>query len=140
MNSKQEVVRKERLFKEIKKDIRTPKQAIEIIDILKETAYLYSAILNPFDDFWSEFSHQKEIRQSLTELKLFGVIQPIPLLFAVFRNKKNWLHQILKLLVNISFRYNVIGKLNPNSMEKVYNKIAIKLNNTSSMTKCNALI
>lgn len=129
LNSKQEVVRKERLFKEIKKDIKEPKQAIEIIDILKETAYLYSAILNPNDDFWNELPNQKEIRQSLSELKLFGVTQPIPLLFSIYKNKINWFSQILKLLVNISFRYNVIGKLNPNTMEKVYNKIAVKLNN-----------
>jgi uncharacterized protein with ParB-like and HNH nuclease domain len=129
LNSKQEVVRKERLFKEIKKDIKEPKQAIEIIDILRETAYLYSAILNPNDDFWNEFPKQKEIRQSLSELKLFGVTQPIPLLFSIYKNKRDWFSQILKLLVNISFRYNVIGKLNPNTMEKVYNKIAVKINN-----------
>ncbi|MBE9468079.1 MAG: DUF1524 domain-containing protein [Bacteroidetes bacterium] len=128
LNSKQEVVRKERLFKEIKKDVKTSQQAADIIDVLKETAYLYSAILNPSDEFWNELPNQKEIRKSLTELKLFGVTQPIPLIFSVYRNNKDWLPKILMLLVNISFRYNVIGKLNPNSMEKVYNKIAIKLN------------
>ncbi|MBT3209403.1 MAG: DUF262 domain-containing protein [Bacteroidetes bacterium] len=129
LNSKQEIVRKERLFKEIKKEVKTPKQAIELIDVLKETAYLYAAILNPTDDFWSEHPNQKNIRQSLTELKLFGVSQPIPLLFAINKHNNLWLPQILKLLVSISFRYNVIGKLNPNSMEKVYNKISMEISN-----------
>ena len=127
LNSKQEIVRKERLFKEIKKQVNNPREAIELIDVLKKTAYLYAAILNPNDDFWSEYSNQKEIRQSLSELRLFNVTQPIPLIFAVNETKKEWLPKLLKMLVSISFRYNVIGKLNPNLMEKVYNKIAIKL-------------
>ena len=116
LNSKQEIVRKERLFKEIKKEVKTPKQAIELIDVLKETAYLYAAILNPTDDFWSEHPNQKNIRQSLTELKLFGVSQPIPLLFAINKHNNLWLPQILKLLVSIS-------------MEKVYNKISMEISN-----------
>ena len=129
LNSKQDIVRKERLFKEIKKQVKTPKQAIELIDTLKRTAYLYAAILNPSDDYWTEYPNQKEIRQSLSELKLFNVIQPIPLIFAVNKMKKEWLSQLLKTIVSISFRYNVIGKLNPNLMEKTYNKIAVKLYN-----------
>ena len=129
LNSKQDVVRKERLFKEIKKQVKTPKEAIELIDVLKKTAYLYTAILNPNDDYWNEYPNQKEIRQSLSELKLFNVTQPIPLIFAVNETKKEWLNQLLKLVVSISFRYNTIGKLNPNLMEKTYNKIAVKLYN-----------
>ncbi len=127
LNSKQNIVRKERLFKEIKKDIKQPKDAIELIEILQETAYLYTAILNPTDEYWNEYSHQKEIRKSLEELKLFGVTQPIPLIISISKYKRDWLPKILHLVVNISFRYNVIGKLNPNLMEIVYNKIAIKI-------------
>ncbi len=138
LNSKQKIVRKERLFKEIKKQVKTPKQAIELIDTLKKTAYLYAAIINPNDDFWSEFPKQKEIRQYLSELKLFGVTQPIPLIFAVFDTKNEWLAKLLKILVSISFRYNVIGKLNPNLMEKVYNKIAIMIYN-NEISKFNTL-
>ncbi len=127
LNSRQEIVRKERLFKEIKKQVKNPKQAIELIDVLKKTAYLYAAVLNPNDDFWSEYPEQKEIRKALFELKLFGVTQPIPLIFAVIDLKKEWIHKLLRILVSISFRYNVIGKYNPNLMEKVYNKISRKL-------------
>ena len=127
LNSKQDIVRKERLFKEIKKQVKSPKEAIELIDTLKKTAYLYAAILNPDDDFWTEYSNQKEIRQSLSELKLFNITQPIPLIFAINERKKEWLPKLLKIIVSISFRYNVIGKLNPNLLEKTYNKIAVKL-------------
>ena len=127
LNAKQPIVRKERLFKEIKKEVKTPKQALELIENLKKTAYLYAAILNPNDEYWNEYPNQKEIRESLSELKLFGVRQPIPLLFSINRHKKEWFLYVLKLLVSISFRYNVIGKLNPNTMEKVYNRLSIKV-------------
>ena len=128
INSYKSLVRKERLFKEIKKEISTPIEAVELIEELKSHAYLYSAILNPNDDFWNENPHQKEIRKSLSELKLFGVTQPISLLFSIYNYKQEWFSKILKVLVSISFRYNVIAKFNPNSMEKVYNTIAIKIN------------
>ncbi len=127
LNSKQNIVRKERLFKEIKKEVKIPKHALQLIEKLKETAYLYAAISNPNDEYWNEYNEQKEIRESLSELKLFGVSQPIPLLFSVNRHKKEWLSYTLKLLVSISFRYNVIGKFNPNTMEKVYNRLSIKI-------------
>ncbi len=142
LNSKQDVVRKERLFKEIKKQVKTPKEAVELIDKLKKTAYLYAAILNPNDDYWSEYSNQKEIRQSLSELKLFNIIQPIPLVFAVNETKKEWLNKLLRIIVSISFRYNVIGKLNPNLMEKTYNKIAVKLykNDISNFSEIKELL
>jgi len=124
LNSRQDIVRKERLFKEIKRQVRDARGALELIDELKKTAYLYAAILNPEDEYWSEYPHQQEIRRCLSELKLFGVTQPIPLIFAVNDLKKEWLVKLLKILVSISFRYNVIGKKNPNELEKVYNKIS----------------
>jgi len=129
LNSKQNIVRKERLFKEIKKDLKKPNDAINLIEILQETAYLYNAILNPADDYWNEYQNQKEIRKHLEELRLFGVTQPIPIIFALNKHKKEWLYNILRLIVNISFRYNIIGKLNPNLLEKTYNKIAIRITN-----------
>lgn len=127
LNARQKLVRKERLFKTLKKEAKSPKEAMTLMDKLTKAAYLYSAIDNPDDDYWNEYQNHKDIRQSLRELKLFGVSQPIPLLFAINEKRKIWLPEILKALVSISFRYNVVGKLNPNQMEKVYNKIAIKI-------------
>lgn len=127
LNARQKLVRKERLFKTLKKEAKSPKEAITLMEKLTKSAYLYSAIANPDDDYWNEYNNHQSIRQSLRELKLFGVSQPIPLLFAIDEKRKIWLPEILKALVSISFRYNVVGKLNPNQMEKVYNKIAIKI-------------
>ena len=127
LNSKRDIIRKERLFKEIKKEVKTISDVIDLIEDLKETSYLYAAILNPYDDFWNEETEQKEIRRALSELKLFGVTQPIPLLFSLYKKRRQWFLRVLRMVVSISFRYNVIGKLNPNTMEKVYNIIARKI-------------
>jgi len=129
INSYKKLIRKERLFKEIKKEISTPIEAIELIEKLKLNAYLYSAILNPNDEFWNENPKQKEIRKYLSELKLFGITQPISLLFSLYNHKPQWFDKVLKMIVSISFRYNVIAKFNPNAMEKVYNLLAIKIAN-----------
>ncbi len=127
LNSKQKLVRKERLFKEVKKKIEKPKDAIELIESLKEAAYLYAAILNPEDDFWVDCYQAEEVRKFLRELALFGVTLPMPLLFAVYRKDQTWLSQVLKWLVAVSFRYNVIAEMPANVMEKVYNEIALKI-------------
>jgi len=63
----------------------------------------------------------------LYELKLFKVIQPTPLLFALYDYKKDFFYDILKRIVVISFRYNVIVNKNPNELERLYNKIAKKI-------------
>ena len=127
LNSRQELVRKERLFKEIKKDVRDAKGAVELIESLKDAAYFYAALLNPEDDFWSEYKDAVSIRESLRALSLFGVTQPQPLLFAINRKEKSWLSKALKWLVAVSFRYHVIGELAANAVEKVYNEIAVKI-------------
>lgn len=132
ISSQGELVRKERLFKTLKRKINTSVEAIDLIDELKKTAYLYNAVLNPDDEFWNDHPKPSEIgdiRQSLFDLKLFGVRQPLPLLFAVYKHQIQFFSKILKWLVVVSFRYNVISKRNPNLMEKVYNKIASGLAN-----------
>ena len=71
-----------------------------------------------------ECSQKNEIVKSLEELKLFNVSQHIPLLFSVYEKLRKYFPIILKICVVISFRYNVIGKLNPNNIEKLYNDAA----------------
>ena len=129
LNAKRALVRKERLFKEIKKDINTGAKVFELLDDLKETAYLYNALLFPNDDFWEEHPDKRDIRKSLEELKLFGVTQPIPLLFSLYKKSPERFVKTLQMCSVIAFRYNVIGKLNPNEMERVYNNVARKIYN-----------
>jgi uncharacterized protein with ParB-like and HNH nuclease domain len=128
LNAKKPLVRKERLFKEIKKDIKNGQEVFDLIRNLKKTAYLYDAIKNSKNNnFWHnfKFNNQKEIQQVLEELNLFAVSQPIPLLFSVYKKIPEHFAKILKICVVISFRYNVIAGMNPNELERVYNQVAM---------------
>jgi uncharacterized protein with ParB-like and HNH nuclease domain len=135
INSKQNLVRHNRLYKEIKSKIKTPKDVYDLLEDLKEFTYLYLAIKNPNDDFWFEHPKYLKIKKSLQELNLFGVSQPTPVLFAAYKYIPNEFDLILEMLVVISFRYNVIGKLTSNELEKAYNKVARKISNGEIKTK-----
>lgn len=135
INSRNGLVRHERLFKEVKKLVNSPSKVLELLRELEKTAYLYVAIKNPNDDFWNLHTNKKEIQKSLEELKLFWVTQPIPLLFAVYDKLWDIFSDILRYISIISFRYNVIWKLNPNELEKVYNKISQKIYSWELQTK-----
>lgn len=128
INSKKKLIRKDQLFKIIKTEVKNSKDVFNLIEELESKSYLYNAIKNPDDDYWNDFSNEKSlISRSLREMKLFGVTQPIPLLFSIYDNKRDLFSQLLKDLVSISFRYNIIAKKNPNELEVVYNTISTKL-------------
>ncbi len=127
LNSKQKLVRKEQLFKIIKSEIKNEKDVSNILEELEKKQVLYNAIKNPDDDFWNGHNDKNIIVKSLYELKLFGVSQPIPILFALYDNLPDIFADILRDIVNISFRYNIIAKKNPNEQEVIYNKISQKI-------------
>jgi uncharacterized protein with ParB-like and HNH nuclease domain len=125
LNSYRPLVRKERLFKEVKKEIKSAEDVIGLLEELENTAYFFSALKNPYDDFWNEFPEKSKIIECLEALNLFKVTQQIPLLFSIYKSKREILAKILQIIEVIAFRYNIIGKLNPNEMEQIYNRIAI---------------
>lgn len=127
LNSKQQLVRKEQLFKSVKNQVSLAQEVFELLNVLEKKSYLYNAIKHPEDDFWNPHPHQKEIRRSLEELKLFNVSQPTPLLFSLYESMPECFHSILRAIVAISFRYNLIAKKNPNELETVYNTVAQKV-------------
>jgi hypothetical protein len=47
---------------------------------------------------------------------------------------KNYFEDVLRIIRALTFRYNVIGKLNPNDLERAYNKAAIKVHNQEIKT------
>ena len=130
INSKSQLVRQSGLYKDVKKTVKDYKDVFELVENLKNSASVYVALTNPADDIWSDYGEAKELRYRLGELKLFNVTQQIPLLLSAY----NYLDvgefvKVLKICSIISFRYSAIGKLNPNEMERVYNKCAIKIAN-----------
>lgn len=118
-------VTKEYLFKEIKHFIKTGQDVFDLLDRLEFYAYNYVALGNPDDELWN---NDKENRNAISILKAFKVIQWKPLLMVGLEKlENNDVKRLLQAIVAISFRYNVIAKLQTNEMEKGYSKAAINL-------------
>lgn len=124
-NSTNKSVGKKNLFKVIKGSIKSKEQVFELIRNLNDTADIYLAIQNPEDEFWKT---QPEIRKSLKALKLFQIRQTNSLFLSALRNLDMVkFEKLARICTVISFRYNVIGGLNPNIQEDVYNGVALKI-------------
>ncbi len=124
-NSINKSVGKKNLFKTIKSSIKSKDHVFELIRNLNDTADIYLAIQNPEDDYWKD---SPELRKLLKELKLFQIKQTNSLFLSALRNTDiNNFKKIAKICSVISFRYNIIGGLNPNAQEDIYNAVALKI-------------
>lgn len=129
-NSANKSVGKKNLFKTIKGSIKSKDQVFELIRNLNDTADIYLAIQNPEDEYWKD---KPEIRKTLKELKLFQIRQTNSLFLSALRNLDiDDFKKLAKLCSVISFRYNIIGGLNPNAQEDVYNTAALKIASTKN--------
>lgn len=129
-NSKNKTVRKNQLFKTFKKHIQSKEEVFTLIRDLDETADIFIAIQDPDSEYWQE---NQEIRKALKELKLFQIKQTHSLLMAGYKNLETEMFlKLIKSCVVVSFRYNIIGGLNANDQEKVYNKIAVDISMSKS--------
>ncbi|NJK59132.1 MAG: DUF262 domain-containing protein [Oscillatoriales cyanobacterium SM2_1_8] len=125
LNTKQSKIRKERLFKIIRDSVEDGRQAFEVLDQLEELGSLFVALGNPNDVFWQDYP---ESRTYICELELFRVKQAYPTLFIAYqRFSPEDFTRLLKLVSVLSFRYIVVGGLNPNEMEALYSKAAMAI-------------
>jgi len=132
-NSKNKTIRKNDLFKTIRKNINSKADVFDLLRDLDKKADVFVALLNPNDEFWNG---RKEICKALRELKIFGAKQQLSLLLSAYTKLDvDGFIQILKICSVIYFRYNVIGGLNPNEQESAFNKIAIQINDKGSFSK-----
>ena len=132
-NSKYKTVRKNDLFKAIRRNILGKKEVFELLRSLEQSSDIYMALKNPFDELWKG---NKKITNNLNALRIFQVRQPFSLLLAGYNHLKDQqFEKLLKDITTISFRYNVIGGLNPNDQETVYNDLALKIRSTDIYDK-----
>lgn len=126
LNSKMKLINKAHLFKAIKKTVQSDADVFMLLDDLEEAGYIYMALGNPNDDYWK---HDKELNELIDALKLFGVTQQKPLLMIAHKYlEEKTFKRLLKVIVSISFRYNVIGRHQTNVMDKIYNKASLLIN------------
>jgi hypothetical protein len=127
-------ITKEYLFKEVKTFIKTGQDVFDLLDHLELYAYNYIALGNADDELWRL---DKEKRNSISILKAFKVTQWKPLgMVALAKLNDADFQRLLSSIVALSFRYNVVAKLQTNEMEKVYSKAAINFykNDTKNIT------
>lgn len=137
LNSRSNLVSKDQLFKSIKKFVKRDQDVLDLLDHIESYAYTYNALFNSEDELWAG---DKEIREYILSLNLFKVTQCHSLLMGAYDKLSGGeFKKLLKAIVVISFRYNVIGKLQTNDMEKAYNKTANKIYN-GTFTTANQVI
>ena len=124
LNGRIKLISKEYLFKAIKTFVKSGEDVFELLDQLEKSAYIYIALSTPHDDLWKG---EKEIIEAIDALNLFGVTQNKSLLMIAYTKLNNIseFKKLIKAIVCISYRYNVIGNLQTNEMEKIYNKASI---------------
>jgi len=125
-NSRNKLARKADLFKTIRKEVQNKQSAFDLIRNLDTHARVYAALRDPQSDHWSQ-----DQRDSLLQLKLFAVRQPMSLLMAAheaYADKgEDGFNRLLRAVSVISFRYNVVCNMQSNEQERVYNEVAVRI-------------
>jgi len=128
INSREKLVRSERLFREIKLKITDKSKVVDVMDELEKYSDIYVAFDEPENELWQS---NENIKRILYELSLFGVQQHKSLLLSTYFKINEHFESVLRIIRAITFRYNVIGKQNPNELERAYNNTAIRVFNGS---------
>jgi hypothetical protein len=122
LNSKQDLVRQERVYKTIRKQVSAPADVFTLLNELEEVSLLNEALNDPNHSLWDEVP---DAANPVRDLKMYRVVQYRPLVFAAwFKLDRAELGKLLRYLAVISFRYNMIAQRNTNRLEEVYNKVA----------------
>ncbi|MFY7998502.1 MAG: DUF262 domain-containing protein [Candidatus Kapaibacteriota bacterium] len=124
-NSFNRTVRKNHLFKTIKKQITGRQQVFALTRELQDHADVYLALQSAEDELWKG---QPKIQQALHEINLFHIKQTNSLLLSGYKYLSlEKFTSLVQCCAVISFRYNIISGRNPNEQEDVYNAIARKI-------------
>jgi hypothetical protein len=122
-NSRFAFVRQTELFKTIRGKISTRDAVFILIRQMEEDMDAYMALTQPETSHWAP-----ALKQYASDLRMFSVRQPFPLLMAARRVLPDAAFQtVLRACVMISFRYNVIGSQPTHEQERVYNAVAEKI-------------
>lgn len=128
-------IRKERLFKLIRERVSDTQDVFALLDALESRGEMFASFLDPNHADWIDL---REAKPFIRELVLFRTRQMTPLLFAAReRFSDTDFVRVLKLVSVISFRYTVVGSLNPNQLEPVYHRAAKAILDGKATTPAN---
>lgn len=116
------VIRQPQLFKLLRDKVKTDKDALSLMTALESRGEAFSAFFDANHDYWTDRPSCKAL---IRELGLFGVKQMTPLLFAAWEKfEPSAFERVLKLIVAVSFRFNIVGARNTNELEPSYHDAA----------------
>ena len=122
-NTKHKSIRSKDVFKTIRSEIKIDTQVFELMNELIDYSDIYMALGDKNDEMWKE---DMDVQEYIGLLRLFGLKQPYSLLMAAKKSlDNNSFKKLLKTVIVICFRYNVICDKNPNDQELPFNNMAM---------------
>jgi len=132
-NSKHKTVRANDLFKAIRDSIKKDVEVFALVTEMLGYSDVYMALRDANDELWHG---NREISENIGLLRDFNMRQPFSLLMAAYKHLDiSMFERLLKDIVVVGFRYNVICGKNPNDIERIYNNIATQISNSGTYSK-----
>lgn len=120
-NMQHKTIRANAVYKTIRQEIKEDKQVFLLLDDLISYSDIYMALTDENDEMWTD----AEVKENIGLLNLFRLKQPFSLLMAAKNNLgDNEFKRVLKTVIMMCFRYNVICDRNPNDQETPFNALA----------------
>lgn len=122
-NACHKYVRSAELFKTIRKQIKTATDVFNMVREMREYSDIYMALKSYTDETWAD---HPDIAANIELLSLFGLRQPYSLLMTAYVHLSlESFSKVLRSVIMVCFRYNVICGKNPNEIEKAFNDMAL---------------
>jgi hypothetical protein len=110
------------LFRAIRDDLTTAKQAVDFSNMIAEGSRVYAALQNSSSSYWDE--HSAETRKNIGILRLLDAQQALPILLAAESQfDKEEFRKLTRLLVVMAVRYNFIGEERTGVAANYYSEI-----------------
>lgn len=129
-NTSHKSIRANAVFKTIRQEIKSDTMVFRLIDDMLIYSDVYMALTDEHDDLWTD----SETRHYISLLRLFKLKQPFSLLMSAWVNLNDKdFKKLLKTVIVICFRYNIISDKNPNDQETPFNNLAMYISDKKSV-------
>jgi uncharacterized protein with ParB-like and HNH nuclease domain len=117
------VVREKELYRTIARELQKQSDVFNFLNGLREAAEVYGAFEKPDSSVWDLFG--QDLKNDIARLSLFKVSQCYSVLLAAKESLPDDLFpKVLRMIVIISFRYNIICGFSPQKLESTYSDAA----------------
>lgn len=118
------VVEEKDLLREFQEKIKTPKDAFDFLNQLRQEAEIYEALLNPTLQFWED----PQLVDLLEDLQLLSSKMPLPLLMAAYiQIKRGHFSKFIEATIAFIFRYVTIAENDNKVLERLLSDVSIDL-------------